>query len=163
MQKLSKSADSVQKVIDALQLTCKVIELEESTRTAADAALTIGCMVGQIVKSLIFKTNNTNQAVLVLVSGKNQVDIEQITVHVGENIVKANADFVKKITGFTIGGIPPFGHKHIINLLYFDQDLLLFEKVWAAAGTPNAVFSINTKDLAMITGAKVIKVKDELL
>lgn len=158
-KKLAKSTDSVQKVIDRLQLECEVVELASSTRTATDAALSIGCDIAQIVKSLVFKTGDTNRAILVLVSGKNQVDLEQIIAQVGENVIKADADFVREVTGFAIGGIPPFGHKHTIALIYLDQDLFVFDEVWAAAGTPFAVFCIKIKDLALATGAKIIKIQ----
>lgn len=155
---LSKSAQSVQEAISKAGLICKVLELPGSTRTASDAALSIGCDIAQIVKSLIFKTENTGKPVLVLASGSNKVNEKQIESYVGEGIVKADADFVKAITGFAIGGIPPFGHKNSIDLIYIDQDLVAFEEVWAAAGTPNAVFCIKSKDLVNLTKGKVISI-----
>jgi prolyl-tRNA editing enzyme YbaK/EbsC (Cys-tRNA(Pro) deacylase) len=157
IQNLTKSAQSVQ---DALRLkgieNSKVLELSDSTRTAVDAAAAIGCDVAQIVKSLIFKTQETEKAVLILVSGKNRVDERIIESHIGEKITKADAAFTREVTGFAIGGIPPIGHKQIIPFIFIDEDLLGFESVWAAAGTPNAVVNLETKDFPQVTGGKAI-------
>ena len=149
---LSKSAESVQKVLEEKGLACKVVELASSTRTASDAATAIGCSVEQIVKSMLFRTKKTHQPVLILVSGKNRVEEEVIEKLIGEKIEKADADFTREITGFAIGGIPPVGHKQKIEQVLIDEDLLHHETVWAAAGTPFAVFSI--------TPAALIKVYD---
>ena len=108
--------------------------------------MTIGCQVGQIVKSLLFCTKETQRPVLVLASGKNRVNEEAIQRYIGEKIVKADADFTREVTGFAIGGIPPLGHKNSISLVYIDEDLLQYEILWAAAGTPYAVFSLPAKD-----------------
>ena len=158
-QKLAKSALSVQETLKTFELECKVLELPSSTRTAVDAASSIGCDIVQILKSLIFKTKNTNKPVLVLASGPNQVDIKQIEIFLSESISKADADFAREVTGFAIGGIPPIGHKKIIDLIYIDQDLIDLNEVWAAAGTPNSVFCIKSKDLLKATGGKVINIK----
>lgn len=158
---LSKSATSVQKALDNLRLECKILELPSSTRTAIDAASSIGCDIGQIVKSLIFKTKKTEKPVLILASGPNQVDIKIIEAYACESITKADADFVKEITGFAIGGIPPLGHKNAIDFIYIDKDLLNHEEVWAAAGTPNAVFCVKSQDLVMATGGKLINTKED--
>lgn len=160
-QELAKSAVSVQAALDKLQLECKVLELPSSTRTATDAASSIGCDIGQIVKSLIFKTKKTGRPVLILASGPNQVDIKTIETYVDESIKKADADFVRKITGFAIGGVPPVGHKNAIDLIYIDTGLLDLDEVWAAAGTPNAVFCIKSQDLLKATGGKLIHIKEE--
>ncbi len=154
---LAKSAQSVQDALNQAKLNCKVLELPSSTRTAMDAAQSIGCDIAQITKSLIFKTRETARPVLVLASGSNKVNEKQIANHLGEEPIKADADFVKTVTGFTIGGIPPIGHKHPIDLIFIDQDLLKFDTVWAAAGTPNAVFEIKSKDLLLIAKGRVIK------
>jgi len=157
-QQLTKSAVSIQEVLNKAGLECKVLELSSTTRTASDASSSIGCDIAQIVKSLIFKTKNTSKPVLVLASGLNQVNEKQIEFYVGESIMKADADFTKTITGFAIGGVPPVGHKNSIDLIYIDQDLVSFDKVWAAAGTPNAVFCIKSKDLVNMTNGRVISV-----
>ncbi|MFO1257536.1 MAG: YbaK/EbsC family protein [Gammaproteobacteria bacterium] len=148
--KLAKSAVSV------LGLECKVLELPNSTRSALDAASAIGCNMAQIVKSLIFRTKRTEKPILLLVSGPNQVDIKTIEDCVGESITKADADFVREVTGFAIGGIPPVGHKNAIDFIYIDQDLLELDEVWAAAGTSNAVFCIKSQDLFMATSANIV-------
>ena len=153
---LNKSAKSVQDILNQKGLQCKVLELPSSTRTATDAAASIGCDVSQIVKSLIFKTKKTEKPVLILASGSNQVDVKVIASHIDEKISKADAAFAREITGFAIGGIPPIGHKQDIDLIFIDQDLLKCDSVWAAAGTPNAVFNISTHDLLAIVNGKVI-------
>ena len=160
MMKLAKSADSVQKALDDLKMQCKVVELPSSTRTASDAASSIGCDIAQIAKSLIFKTKDTNKTVLILASGVNQVDCRAIESACGEKIVKADADFVREVTGFAIGGIPPIGHKTSIEFIYIDEDLLKLDELWAAAGTPNAVFSITSSDLIKATNGRVLKIKE---
>lgn len=158
IQPLAKSAQSVQDALAKKGLTCKVLELSDSTRTAQDAATAIGCEVGQIVKSLIFKTKETHRPVLILASGPNRVNEKVIESFVREKIVKADADFTREITGFAIGGIPPIGHRELIELIFIDEDLLNFEEIWAAAGTPNAVFNLKGKDLLEMTNGKVISI-----
>ncbi len=155
---LSKSAQSVQDVLNKKGITAKVVELPASTRTAEDAAKTIGCTVAQIVKSLIFRTKHTNRPILVLASGPNRVNEKLITQAVGEEITKADADFTRDVTGFAIGGIPPVGHKQQIET-FIDEDLLKLGELWAAAGTPNAVFSLDASNLENLTGGKVIPIK----
>jgi prolyl-tRNA editing enzyme YbaK/EbsC (Cys-tRNA(Pro) deacylase) len=158
-QALAKSAQSVQDALANAGLTCRVVELSASTRTAQDAASTIGCDVSQIVKSLIFKTKETHRPVLVLASGPNRVNEKVIESLVGEKIVKADADFTRDITGFAIGGIPPIGHREPIDLVFIDEDLLKFDDIWAAAGTPNAVFNLKGKDLREMTHGQVISIQ----
>lgn len=159
ISKLAKSAISVQATLDKLQFKCQVLELPNSTRTAADAASSIGCDIAQIVKSLIFKTKKNESPILILVSGSNQVNIKQIENHVGERVVKADADFARRVTGFAIGGIPPIGHKNVIDFTYIDQELMQFDTVWAAAGTPNAVFCIKSEALLKSTGGELVNLK----
>jgi prolyl-tRNA editing enzyme YbaK/EbsC (Cys-tRNA(Pro) deacylase) len=142
-------------------VACRVVELTASTRTAQDAATAIGCDVAQIVKSLIFKTKLSHKPVLVLASGPNRVSEKLIESLVGETIIKADADFTREITGFAIGGIPPIGHKQSIDWIFIDEDLMNFEEVWAAAGTPNAVFCLKGKDLLEMTKGKVIFINQE--
>jgi prolyl-tRNA editing enzyme YbaK/EbsC (Cys-tRNA(Pro) deacylase) len=154
---LSKSAQSVQDVLSKKGLETKVVELPASTRTAEDAAKAIGCQVAQIVKSLIFRTKNTNRAILVLASGVNRVNEKMIAAQVGEEIIKADADFTREVTGFAIGGIPPVGHKQKIDT-YIDKDLLQYQELWAAAGTPNAVFSLNSSVIQDLTEGKIISI-----
>lgn len=155
---LSKSAQTVQDVLSKKGFDFEVVELSESTRTANDAAATIGCEVAQIIKSLMFRTRETKQPILVLASGTNRVNEKKIQEYVGEKIEKADADFTREVTGFAIGGVPPVGHKQMITT-YIDEDLLKFEKLWAAAGTPNAVFSVHSKDLEKMTEGKIVLIK----
>lgn len=157
----AKSAQSVQDVLAKKGLSCKVVELSASTRTAQDAAAAIGCDVKQIVKSLIFKTKETHRPVLILASGPNRVNERVMETFVGEKILKADADFTREITGFAIGGIPPIGHRELIELIFIDEELLNFEEIWAAAGTPNAVFNLKGKDLLEMTNGKIISIHQE--
>lgn len=159
-QSLKKSAISVQKALTQKGLECKVIELSDSARTAEEAATALGCDVAQIVKSLIFKTKESHRPVLVLASGPNRVNEKIITRYIGEKITKADADFVRGITGFAIGGIPPIGHKEVIDLTFIDQYLLTFDVLWAAAGTPHAVFKLNAKDLLEMTNGHIINLSE---
>ncbi|MGE3317813.1 MAG: YbaK/EbsC family protein [Candidatus Berkiella sp.] len=152
---------AITRVQDALLkrgFTCVIKEFSESTRTANDAAVAIGCEVGQIVKSLLFRTTDSQQALLILVSGKNRVNEGVIEALVKQKIVKADADFTREMTGFAIGGIPPLDNDKISNV-FIDQDLQLFETVWAAAGTPFAVFSLKSTDLQKITHGRVVAIK----
>lgn len=156
---LHKRAQSIQDVLAEKGLTCTVIELSESTRTALEAAAAIGCDVTQIVKSLIFKTKDSHKPVLILASGLNRVNEKLIESQLGEKITKADAEFTREITGFAIGGIPPMGHKQFIDLTFIDKDLMQLDEVWAAAGTPNAVFNLRGKDLIEMTNGKIIAIQ----
>jgi len=155
---LSKSAESVQRVLSQKGVHFKVIELSQSARTAIDAATALGCEVAAIVKSLVFRTATTHMPILVLASGSNRVNEKAIEKHLGEPIVKADADYVREITGFAIGGIPPVGHKQAIKTL-IDADLLTLDELWAAAGTPHAVFNLNAKEIVNLTEGTIISIK----
>lgn len=156
--KLNKSARKVQDALDQFDLNMDVRELPQSTRTAKEAAKAIGCEVGQIAKSLIFKTAQSERPILVIASGINRINVEKISDKVGEQIKMADASFVRQQTGFVIGGVPPIGHKKKIKT-YLDEDLLQYEKIWAAAGTPHAVFQLTGEMLIKITGGQVLNVK----
>lgn len=156
---LSPSAQIIQNHLDSLKLSHKVVEFSETTRTSADAAERVGCKVGQIVKSLIFKRSISSKAVLVLTSGKNRVDLKKIELLTHEPLVRADPEYVREVTGFAIGGIPPIGHASQIET-YMDEDLLQYEVIWAAAGTPNAVFQVIPHDLINMAKAMVISVKE---
>jgi prolyl-tRNA editing enzyme YbaK/EbsC (Cys-tRNA(Pro) deacylase) len=133
-----------------------VRQFAERTATAADAAAAIGTTVEQIVKSLIFLSKD--EPLLVMVSGVNRVDVDKLTELVDGPVKRANADQVRELTGFSIGGVPPVGHARPIRAL-IDRDLLDFEEVWAAAGTPNSVFVIQPGELVRITGGQVADLK----
>jgi prolyl-tRNA editing enzyme YbaK/EbsC (Cys-tRNA(Pro) deacylase) len=155
---LSPNARRVQDALKALGYSLQVVELPASTRTAVEAAQAVGCAVGQIVKSLVFKGENSHRPILILVSGANRVDVEKVALPVGEPLGKADADFVRQQTGFVIGGVPPLGHVTPLNT-FIDEDLLRYDVIWAAAGTPNAVFRLSPADLPAMTHGQVIAVK----
>jgi len=131
-----------------------VMEMPASTRTAKEAAAVIGCSVAAIAKSLVFRGVITDRAVLVIASGANRVHEETVARLLGEPIERANPEFVRTATGYAIGGVPPVAHMHILPV-WIDRDLFQFEHVWAAAGTPFAVFSVRPDDLKRATGGEV--------
>jgi len=155
---LSPSAQKVQNALNSSGYQFTVIEFVESTRTAQEAAERIGCTLGQIVKSMIFKGQTSGNPILVLTSGSNRVDEKSISKYVGEPIVRADAEFVRAVTGFAIGGVPPFGHTQRMET-YLDEDLLQYATVWAAGGTPKAVFELTPEALLRMTGGRTIRVK----
>ena len=155
---LSPSAQKIQDTLHSLGYNYTVIEHAESTRTAQEAADRAGCELGQIVKSLIFKGKESGKPILVLTSGANRVDEKRIREYAAEGIGKADADFVRAVTGFAIGGVPPVGHLQKMET-YLDEDFLQYRTIWAAAGTPNAIFELKTEDLQRMTDGKVVKVK----
>ena len=190
---LRESAKRVQELLVQHHLDIQVVEFKETTRTSQEAATVIGCEVGQIAKSLIFKGKSSSKPISVIASGKNRVDEKKITEYVGEEIErnahrnpvpsgaglgelsnlesilafgespsfrkgvlqKPDADFVLKHTGFAIGGIPPIGF-HFDTPPLIDEDLLTYAELWAAAGTPFAVFRITPQDLLKITHGRVV-------
>ena len=155
---LSSSAQKVQDALSSLGLTLQVVELPDSTRTAVEAAQAIGCQVGQIVKSLVFKGKRSGRPVLVAASGPNRVDERKIEALISEPLGKADAEFVRQRTGFVIGGVPPVGHSEQLET-FIDQDLMQYDEIWAAAGTPHAVFRLTPADLVRITGGRVVAAK----
>jgi prolyl-tRNA editing enzyme YbaK/EbsC (Cys-tRNA(Pro) deacylase)/mannose-6-phosphate isomerase-like protein (cupin superfamily) len=132
-------------------------EMPESTRTATDAAAAVGCAVAQIVKSLVFRSVVSDEPVLVLVSGADRVDEALLAQVVGEAVEQATGKFVRERTGYAIGGVPPVGHAQPV-VTYLDEHLLDHALVWAAAGTPRAVFCIAPAELVRITSARVVAV-----
>ena len=155
---LSSSAQKVQDILTSQGFNYTVIEHTESTRTAQEAAERAGCELGQIIKSLIFKGATSHKPILVLTSGANRVDEKRISEYANESIVRADADFVRTVTGFAIGGVPPLGHAQKMET-YLDEDLLQYKSVWGAAGTPNAIFELTPSDLIKMTDGKVVRVK----
>ncbi|MEA4907600.1 MAG: YbaK/EbsC family protein [Chloroflexi bacterium] len=154
---LSPSAQRVQQALQKLGMPLEVVELPDSTRTAVEAAQAIGCQVQQIAKSLIFKGKHSGSPVLIIASGTNRVNEKRVAELLGEPIEKANADFVLQHTGFAIGGIPPVGLAENMTTL-IDEDLLQLNEIWAAAGTPHAVFRLIPANLEQMTGGRVGKV-----
>jgi prolyl-tRNA editing enzyme YbaK/EbsC (Cys-tRNA(Pro) deacylase) len=157
-EELSSSAQKVQQALDRLGLSLQVVELPGSTRTAAEAAQAVGCQVGQIVKSLVFKAKRSERPILVIASGQNRVDEKRLEALIGEPLGKADADFVRQRTGFVIGGVPPVGHLEKLET-YIDRDLIQFDELWAAAGTPHAVFRLQPAELLQMTGGQVADIK----
>lgn len=152
---LNASAQKVQDALDARGYAhCRVIEMPDSTRTAAEAAAAIGCTVAQIAKSLVFRGAQTGAPILVIASGTNRVDPQRLAALAGEPVEKPDADYVRQRTGFVIGGVPPLGHSEPIRT-FIDRDLLAFEDIWAAAGTPRAVFRLTPGELVSMTGGEV--------
>jgi prolyl-tRNA editing enzyme YbaK/EbsC (Cys-tRNA(Pro) deacylase) len=148
------TSPSAQKVQAVLGEDFQVLEFDESTRTAADAAAAIGCTVGQIAKSLIFRAKESGRPVLAIASGSVRVDEKRLSALLGEDIGRADAAFVREQTGFAIGGVPPVGHR-TRPLIYIDETLLGFDSIWAAGGTPNSVFRLLPDDLVRLTGGTI--------
>lgn len=152
---LPRSAARVKTAADALGLLIEIRRMPESTRTAEDAARACGCEIGQIVKSLVFRRSESGKPLLLLVSGKNRVDEKAVAALIGEPIVRPDAAFVRKATGYAIGGIPPFGHEARLQT-YIDPDLLAYDQVWAAAGLPDCVMRLDPHRMAEGIGANTI-------
>ncbi|HEX2727175.1 MAG TPA: YbaK/EbsC family protein [Beijerinckiaceae bacterium] len=154
---LPSSALKVQQAADRLGLAITVREMPQSTRTADEAAAACGCDVAQIVKSLVFAGKASSAPYLLLVSGKNRVDEKAVAAVIGEALMRPDAQRVREWTGFAIGGIPPFGHATALPT-FVDEELLHHDLVWAAAGTPSALFCVDPKALAGAVGGKVLRV-----
>ena len=157
---LSRSARRIQQAIENRGFDFIVRELPQSTRTANDAAKTIGCDVGQIVKSLIFRVEDTDEAILALVSGSNHVDTTKLAAVGAGRLLRADADFARRSTGFAIGGIPPCGHDTAMRT-FIDENLLEYDRVWAAAGTPNAVFELDPSALLPLTSGVICDLRSD--
>ncbi len=157
-QSLHPSAQKVQEALKAAGFQNQVIEIPSSTRTSVEAAQAVGCQVGQIAKSIVFRGQKTDQPILVVASGINRVNERRVEEWLGEPLGKADAHFVRMKTGFVIGGVPPIGHLENMTI-FIDEDLLHHEEIWAAAGTPNALFKLTPNELLKMTGGKVIAIK----
>lgn len=159
---LRASARRVQEALEAAGLELKVVELPDSTRSAAEAAAAIGCRLEQIAKSIVFQRSDTKDAVLVVASGPNRIDEKKVAAELGceapgQGLKLAKGSFVKKATGYAIGGVPPLGHETPLETVV-DSHLMTLESLWAAAGTPHAVFELSPDDLLRITGGRVVEV-----
>jgi prolyl-tRNA editing enzyme YbaK/EbsC (Cys-tRNA(Pro) deacylase) len=149
---------SVLRVQAVLGPRFQVVEFDASTKTSADAAAAIGCMVAQTAKSVIFRATETGRAVLVVASGTNRVDEKKVAALISEKVKPADAEFVRAMTGFAIGGVPPVGHT-TPPVALLDMDLKQYPVIWAAGGTPNAVFQLTWDDLVLLTAGAVADVK----
>ena len=157
MENLPASVMRVAEAARNLGLAIDIRIMTETTRTAEEAAQACGTTPAQIVKSLIFEGKESGRPLLFLVSGKNRVDEKAVAARIGEKLTRPDAQRVRDITGYAIGGIPPIGHPTRLKA-YVDPDLLAFDIVWAAAGTPNAVFPVDPKKLADAAGAETLPV-----
>ena len=149
---LSGSAERFRERLAALGHDVEVVSLAQSTRTAKEAADTIGCAVEQIAKSIVFRDAEQDEPVLVVASGGNRVSADKVAALLGRPLEQASGSFVKKQLGFAIGGVPPAGHSAPVTT-FLDRDLLDFDEIWAAAGTPFAVFRLEPGELPGLTGA----------
>ena len=146
------SVDRVRQALRDAGLANEILELAETTRSAAEAAAAIGCDVAQIAKSVVIRGGG-GRAVLVVASGVNRIDEAKLAALLGERILKADAGFVRERTGFAIGGVPPVAHVTPPHV-FLDDDLFAFERVYAAAGSPFAVFALTPGELARLTGGR---------
>lgn len=152
-------AARVQAALDGCAVDAKVVELDGSTRTAADAARALGCDIAQIAKALVFRRSASRVPILVIASGGNRVSEVRLANAVGEAVEIADAKYVQEVTGFAVGGVPPLGH--LVKLeTYLDADLMSHPDVWAAGGTPRAMFRLSTATLAEITAGVVVHLKE---
>jgi prolyl-tRNA editing enzyme YbaK/EbsC (Cys-tRNA(Pro) deacylase) len=155
---MSKSVDRFTEAAAERGLTIEVRRFPEGTKTAQDAARAVGCDVAQIVKSLVFVADET--PVVALTSGANRVDPARLGALLGAaRVRRADPERAREATGFSIGGSPPFGYPHPLTVLA-DRDLMAYPELWAAAGTPDAVFPITPPDLMRATGAVVVDLKE---
>jgi len=152
--RLNPSSQKVQEYLRSVGVEAQVKEMPATTRTAKEAAQAIGCSVAQIAKSIVFRTAQSGRAILVVASGANRVNEHRMSELIGEPIEKATPEFVRESTGFGIGGVPPVGHSNPVET-WIDHDLLQFDIIWAAAGTPFTVFSIRPNQLQSITAGKI--------
>jgi prolyl-tRNA editing enzyme YbaK/EbsC (Cys-tRNA(Pro) deacylase) len=155
---LPAAAQRVQDALAKLGHRGRVRVMPASTRTSAEAAAAVGCSVAEIAKSIIFRAKPSQRAVLVMASGVNRVDEKKVAALIGEGIGKADAEFVRARTGFVIGGVPPVGHD-APPLVLIDEDLLKLTGLWAAAGTPHAVFPLTPGELVTLTNGKVADIR----
>jgi prolyl-tRNA editing enzyme YbaK/EbsC (Cys-tRNA(Pro) deacylase) len=155
---LKSSARKVQAALEEAGFSCRVVELPGSTRTSPEAAEAVGCRVEQIAKALVFKGRQSGRPVLVIASGANRVAEQKVGALVGEPVKMARAEYVREHTGYAIGGIPPLGHATPMTTL-IDEDLLLNDPIWAAAGTPHSMFALTPNDLKRMTSGRVCNVK----
>lgn len=153
---LKESAGKVQEYLIENGFDLTVTELPGSTRTAGEAAEQIGCSVAQIAKSLVFKDKANNQPILIIASGANMVDTKKLATATGVKFGRVDGNWVKEKVGFAIGGIPPAGHSRPLKT-FLDPDLKQFDTIWAAAGTPNALFRLSPEDLEKLTAGTWIE------
>ena len=151
-----RGPDRVRVALEAASLACAIRTLPDSTRTAVEAAAAVGCSAGEIAKSLVFRAGD--RAVVAIMSGDNRLDPAALAAAIGEEVRRADADFVRAATGFAIGGVPPLGHATPVDV-FMDRDLFRFDEIWAAAGSPYSVFAVEPGRLRDASGATVMELK----
>ncbi|MEI6042771.1 MAG: YbaK/EbsC family protein [Chloroflexota bacterium] len=155
---MKPAAERVQQILDELGIESQIVEFSESTKTSAEAAAAIGTTVSQICKSILFEAGG--EPIMVIASGANRIDTAKVQQHVGQPLGKATASFVREKTGYAIGGVPPVGHLSHFPI-FIDRDLLQYDQIYAAGGTPNAIFPITPADLVRMTKGEVIDCRQE--
>ena len=153
-----KTVNKVKNYLINFNKDIKLITLDESARTAMDAAIVLKKQVGAIVKSLLFKDNKDNEFYLCLISGDQYMSLEKLSYIVGSKIIKTNAAECKKFTGFSIGGVPPIAHSNVPKRIFIDLNLKKYEKLYAAAGHPYVVFGITFENLCNITNGEIVDI-----
>ncbi len=153
---MEKSSEKFKRITNELNLQLDITTFEDSTKTSQQAADKLNIQIAQIGKSIVFKTQS-GKFVIVIASGANRVNEQKVETEIQEKLAKTNGEEIKEYIGFPIGGIPPFGHDNKIILL-MDENLLKFDKIYCAAGTPNSVFPISPKKLSEITNTKVLDI-----
>ncbi len=154
------SRERVEAALRRLGMPAEIVAFSESTRTSAEAAAVIGCEVAQIAKSIVFRGKRSDACFLVIASGADRIDEKRLKAEVGEAVARAEADFVRRRTGFAIGGVAPVGHAGEVTVLV-DRALWNIDPIWAAAGTPNTVFRLSADHLHHIPGIRVVDVRQQ--
>jgi prolyl-tRNA editing enzyme YbaK/EbsC (Cys-tRNA(Pro) deacylase) len=152
----SNGSDATMRIRSILGAGFRVLEFEQSTHTSAEAAAVLGCDLAQIAKSMMYQAAD-GQPVLVVASGANRIDEKKVAALLGQKIKRADPEFVLASTGVAVGGVPPLGHIRA-PLTFLDQDLGRHETIWAAAGSPNALFALAPADLVRLTGAPFVDI-----
>lgn len=158
MDNLSESAVRVQEILTQSEIPLEIVKFETTTRTADQAAQTIGCDVAQILKSLVFIKKPSMELFLIAASGKNRVNTKTLKQYFGEKITPADPQVVFEKTGYIVGGVPPIGHKEKL-LTIIDSDLFEYDALWASGGSEYEVFKITPKQLLDLTGGTVLDIK----
>ncbi len=155
MSNIVRGSKRVSTYLQERNIEARVVALDESTRTSQLAADALGCTVAEIAKSIVFKAGEG--AVVIVISGDRRVDAKKVSAYLGVKVGNADADTVKGLTGYAIGGVPPFPHDAGVKVL-LDRSLTRFEKVWAAAGTPNSVMNLGVEQLRGVVCGELVDV-----
>ena len=154
----AEKTDKIQSILAEHGIDAKILVFSESTKTSQDAAAQAHCQLGQIAKSIIFRIGD--EPVLAIMSGPNRVSLQKLEQMIGGKPEKADAQFVLEKTGFPIGGVPAFGHNTPIKFIFMDHDLTKYETIWSAAGTPHAIYEITPQNLARMSNAQIMDIKE---